>query len=277
MVVVVVCIVLLLVGVAVAARWGSIPVRTLGPVGTGPGRPTVPAVVRRYLWWSTVWTVAVLAGTVLAAGAGGRLVMRLLAHTSPDAEGALTEAGEVVGRISVSGTISLLLFGALPAGIVAASLYLLLRRLLPPGWWRPLSLAAVLLVVLGARLEPLRPENVDFLIVGPPWLAVLTFGLVGLLHAGVVVAAAGAVSRVLPEFSRQTLAWYAPLLVWLVVYPVGVLVGAVGALVAVLSRVLPRRGIRVPGGVATGRAVLVAGVLIALPGFVLAMRDITVS
>src|SRR5688572_31541905 len=56
-----------------------------------------------------------LAG-VLAAGAGGRLVMRLLALTSPEAEGSLTEASEIVGEISAGGTTGLILFGGMPAG-----------------------------------------------------------------------------------------------------------------------------------------------------------------
>jgi hypothetical protein len=223
-----------------------------------------------------VWTVAGLVSGVLAAGAGGRLVMRLLAQTSPHAQGRLTDAGEVVGRISVEGSIGFLLFGALPAGLVAAALYLLVHRFLPPGWWRPAALGGLLLVLVGVRLDPLRPDNVDFVILEPSWLALATFGLLAMLHAAVVVGVAGVYSRVLPEFGRQTLGWYAPLVAWVVLYPVGVIACVVGALVIGVSRVLPARRRTIPGGVVTGRAVLVAAVVVALPGFVVAVNDIIV-
>ncbi len=64
------------------------------------GRPAAGEVISRYLWWVTVATVAGL-GAGLYAGVGGRLVMRLLAETSPDAQGRLTEADEVVGGLLV--------------------------------------------------------------------------------------------------------------------------------------------------------------------------------
>ena len=41
---------------------------------------------------------------ILFIGPAGRLAMRLLAATSPDAQGQKTEAGEVVGKITVEGT-----------------------------------------------------------------------------------------------------------------------------------------------------------------------------
>jgi hypothetical protein len=63
--------------------------------------------VRRPELWSL--TVAVTSGVgagLLAAGAGGRLAMRLLAVTAgADAQGRITEAEQVVGRISVDDTL----------------------------------------------------------------------------------------------------------------------------------------------------------------------------
>jgi hypothetical protein len=274
--VVVVCFVLLGLGLAVGLRWGRVAVEPPRTSAAGSGRPSAGAVLRRYLWWLTVWSVAVLTSAVLAAGAGGRLVMRLLAQTSPEAQGRITDAGEVVGDITVGGSVGFLLFGALPAGLLAASLYLLVHRFLPSGWWRPVVLAGLLLIVFSVRLEPLRPDNVDFVILEPTWLALVTFCLLALLHAAVVVGAAGVYSRRLPDLGRQTLVWYTPLLAWVVLFPVGVIAGLVGALVVGISRLLPARLPTLPGGVTTGRAVLVAAAVIALPGFVAAVKDIIV-
>ena len=49
---------------------------------------------------SLVCLGAGLGAGLIAAGAGGRLVMRLLALTSPDAHGAITEAEATIGEIT---------------------------------------------------------------------------------------------------------------------------------------------------------------------------------
>jgi hypothetical protein len=275
-IVVVVCLVLLAAGVLVAVRWGRVPLATPGPLWGRRGRPTAGAVLRRYLWWLTVCTVASLVSAVLAAGAGGRLAMRLLAQTSPEARGRVTEAGEVVGEVSVGGSVALLVFGALPAAVVATVLYLLVHRFLPAGWGRPTALAGLLLLFFSVRLEPLRPDNVDFAILGPAWLSVGTFVLLALLHAAVVVGVAGAYSRVLPEYGEGSHAWYAPLLVLPVLFPLGALAAVLGLVVVAGSRLLPARRPAVPGGVRTGRAVLAAAAAVALPGFALGVQDVLV-
>lgn len=58
-------------------------------------------------------TVAGLLSGLIAGGLGSRLAMRILSLTSPDARGAITEAGEVVGEITLDGTLFLLAAGAL--------------------------------------------------------------------------------------------------------------------------------------------------------------------
>jgi hypothetical protein len=131
----------------------------------------------------------VVAG-VLVAGAGGRLVMRLLALTSPNVEGSLTEAGETVGDISLDGTLGLILFGGVPAGLLSGLLYVLVRPALPPGRAGGLALGAMLLVLAATRIGPLRSDNFDFGLLGPAWQAVLTFAALALLHGMQVVALA---------------------------------------------------------------------------------------
>ncbi len=160
MAVIVVCVVLVLAGLAAVVRWGGMavepPPAPAADVADPTDRPPVGLVVRRYLWYLTVAMGSGVAAGVLAAGAGGRLVMRLLAVTAgADAQGRLTEADEIVGRITVSGTLGFVVFTALFAGLASGAAYMLLRRLLPAGRAGGLAYGALLLVVAGARLDPL--------------------------------------------------------------------------------------------------------------------------
>ena len=136
---------------------------------------------------------------VIAAGAGGRLVMRLLAITSPDAAGSVTEAGETVGQISVDGTLGFIVFAGVPAGLLSGVVYALVRPLLPAGRAGGVSLGVLLLVLAATRIEPLRSDNFDFALVGPAWLAVLAFASLCLFHGMLVTAVAERLYRRLPE------------------------------------------------------------------------------
>lgn len=69
--------------------------------------------------YAVVCLAAGLGAGLIAAGAGGRLVMRLLTLTSPDAERALTEAGARIGEITADGTLGFVVFVGLPAGALA--------------------------------------------------------------------------------------------------------------------------------------------------------------
>jgi hypothetical protein len=61
---------------------------------------------RPELWSLTVAVASGVGAGLLAAGTGGRLAMRLLAVTArADAQGRITEAEQVVGRISVDSTL----------------------------------------------------------------------------------------------------------------------------------------------------------------------------
>lgn len=120
-------------------------------------------------------------GGLLGFGLSGRLMMRVLAATSPDARGRLTDADEVVGEVSGSGTVFLVLFVAL-FGAVFALVYQLLRGGLPR-----MSIGAGLVAAgIGGGLlaRPsglLDPDNRDFAILGPTWLAVVTCAAVVVL------------------------------------------------------------------------------------------------
>ena len=78
----------------------------------------------------------------------------------------------------------------MPAGLLSGALYALVRPALPPARVGGLILGAVLLVLAATRIDPLRSDNFDFGLVGPPWLAVLVFTALALLQGVLVVALA---------------------------------------------------------------------------------------
>ena len=176
MVVIAACAVLFAAGIVLALR----PPRKAGEAAP---TPTLRRLVAAALG-------AGLVAGVLVAGAGGRLVMRLLALTSSEVEGSLTEGGATVGDISLDGTLGLILFGGVPAGLLSGALYALVRPALPPGRAGGLALGVMLLVLAATRIDPMRSDNFDFGLLGPPWLAVLAFTILALLQGVLVVALA---------------------------------------------------------------------------------------
>jgi hypothetical protein len=171
------CAALVAAGLACIARWGA---------GPRVGAPRAP--LPRYLAGLAV--AGPVAG-VLAAGAGGRLVMRLLAATSPDARGEITEAGETIGEITVGGTAGFLVFTGLPAGVLAVLLFVLAGALLPRGRLGGAALGLGLLILVGAQIEPLRADNFDFNLVGPAWLSLLAFAVLAVFQGMLTWALAG--------------------------------------------------------------------------------------
>src|SRR5215216_4373403 len=222
MAVIILCIALVLAGLVAVVRWGGLAVEP--PSTPGPD------------------------------GAGGRLVMRLLAVTAGvDAQGQVTEAQEIVGRITVDGTIGFVVFTGLFFGPVSGAAYLVLRRWLPGGRAGGLAFGALLLVIAGTRLEPLRRSNPDFDLVGPGWVSVVAFTVLVVFHGALVAALAGRLSRAVPLLAARpgTIAVHAPLL--LLVLP-----GPSVALVLVV----------------VGRVALAVAALVAFPGFASAIVDI---
>jgi hypothetical protein len=277
------CIALVLAGLAAVVRWGGLPVEP--PPTPAPPTPADPAdpppaglVIRRYLWYLLLALVAGATAGILAAGAGGRLVMRLLAVTAgADAQGQLTEAEEIVGRISVDGTVGFVLFTGLFFGPVSAAGYLLVRRWLPAGLAAGLAYGGLLLVIAGTRVEPLRRANPDFDLVGPGWVAVAAFATLVVFHGMLVAALAGRLSRALPLLAARpgAIAVHAPLLLVLPAPSVALVLVLVGALLVLVSRI-PRvvAAWQARRLVTLGRVALAVAALVAFPGFASAVVDI---
>ncbi len=126
--------------------------------------------------------------------------MRLLAVSAgDDAQGRITEAEEIVGRVTFDGTLGLILFTGVFGGALCGALFLLVRRFLPAGRLGGVAYGLALLIVLGTVTDPLRKENPDFDLVGPGWVAVLVFTV---LAIGFGVAVGGFTARASTWFPR---------------------------------------------------------------------------
>ena len=270
--VIAVCLLAMVGGAVIALRWGHLDVV---PPWAADDADVVTAAeqLRRVLWYAAVFAYGAIASGLLVLGPGGRLVMRLLAITADEqAQGRRTEAEEIVGVITVDGTIGFVVFVGLFGGVILAGLYLLLRKWLPPRRWGALCVGVVFAVLFSTRLEPLRPLNADFVLVGPPALAVAAFLGVGALTLLTMAATAGRVSRSLPllESRPAAIAPYGALVVLVPAAGVAllaVIVTAVG--IALLLRPGFRRWWTTdPRVLRVGRVAIAAVVLFYAPSFV---------
>ena len=275
MAVVAVCGVLLLAGLAAAVGWGGRPFAA-PPVEPAP---SAAEVARRFVWYAAMMLLAGVTVGILVIGAGGRLAMRLLAVTAGEAaQGRITEADEVVGRISVDGTIGFVVFNGVFGGIVGGALYLLLRRYLPGGRRGGIVFGLGLLVVLGTTLDPLRSENPDFDIVGPGWLAVVVFTLLALLFGAAMAAIANRASAWLPLPARNRkvlLRYLPPAALAAVGFTATVVLVVVGAVVVAASRwQLIVDAVRSRRALLAGRLIAALLVVLALPNAIRNVADI---
>jgi hypothetical protein len=203
--------------------------------------------------------------------------MRLLAVTAgPTAQGRITEADQVVGRISAEGTLGFIVFTGLFFGATSGAAYLLLRRWLPGGRTGGVVFGALLLVLAGTRLEPLRPGNPDFDLVGPGWVSVAAFAALVLFHGMLLAALAGRLSRAVPllALTPRAIIAHVPLLL-LALGSVALVAAIVGVAVVSASQVPAVAGVwRDRRLVTAGRVILSLVALAALPSFARAITDI---
>jgi hypothetical protein len=167
---------LLLVGLVLTLWWGGTAYRRWQPgIGGGSDRadaatlpPSIRTTVLVYLRGLAIALVGGFWAGALVTGPAVRLIMRLLAVTAgDDAQGRITEADEVVGRIELDGTIGLYIFGGILPGLLSGAIYVLIRRWLPGGRLGGVAFGSLHLVIAATRIDPLRPENPDFDLVGP--------------------------------------------------------------------------------------------------------------
>lgn len=127
--------------------------------------------------------VGALIGLVVAGG-GSRLAMRLVAVADEREDfGVRTDAGAVVGDVSLGGTVFVLFMGAL-LGVLGALIYLGLRRWLPQRTAHRTLVFALVIVGLGLGVV-IEGNQGDFVFVNTI-VSVVSFAVVLLLYALVV-------------------------------------------------------------------------------------------
>jgi ABC-type xylose transport system permease subunit len=200
--------------------------------------------------------------------------MRLAALAAPEARGSLTENGNVVGAITVEGTIALMLFAGVGSAIVGTAAYIVLRPWLPRRTTRGgLVFGGFLLALLGGRV--VDPGNADFTILGDGVLNVSVFSMLFVAFGLVATAAIVALEeRVPPAATLTPRMWGLTLLCTLPVVPgfAGLVTGfatergllLVGAwagmhVAAALDRRRRDRVARLARALATATALLVVG------------------
>ena len=270
--------IVIVLGVVAIWRWG--PLDLMVPWEPEP-RPIPPGrMLHHYVWFVTVGLTAGIVAGVVMLGAGGRLVMRLLAVTAgSEAQGVITEADQTVGEITLGGTLGFIAFFGLAVGSLLAFVYMLIRRWLPRGRASGASFGVLVLLVLATRADPLRPENPDFTLVGPDWLAVLAFSAIVIGYGMLLAAIVGRFSRFLPLLKRdvKTIAKYVPpyALFGPALAILAIPVVGVGAFAVLTARVEGIERLWYSDKVSlAGRALLVVIAAIAAPGFVLGVADI---
>lgn len=140
-----------------------------------------------------------LAG-ILVGGIGGRVAMRISgAMSDPDMVGsARTANGNVLGAVTLEGTLALVIFAGLLPGLLGGLIYVAGRPWLRPlGRWGGLAFGLVLLAAVGSSV--LEPFNIDFRKFGSPPLNVGLFALLFPLFGFAIAALADVVERRVSE------------------------------------------------------------------------------
>lgn len=132
----------------------------------------------------------------IVGGVGGRIVMRLAFLVVPGSAGSATENGNIIGQVTLPGTLGLVMFGAIVGLFVGASWVALAPWIPGRGWRRALATVPLAIALGGVVL--VDATNADFAVLehAPP-IVVILLVLVGL--SGFVVALADErLDRVLP-------------------------------------------------------------------------------
>src|SRR5688572_6226234 len=134
---------------------------THGAIVTGSEADGRVAVIVRDI--AVTGIAGLLVGTIVG-GLGSRLFMRIAGAVAPEAmQGATTEAGARIGEITLGGTIALVVFVGIPAGILGAAFAVIYRPWLAwTGRWRGVALGVVLFALASAASDVMNPDNVDF-------------------------------------------------------------------------------------------------------------------
>jgi hypothetical protein len=130
-----------------------------------------------------------LAGTiagVVFVGAGSRIVMRISALLNPEMRGVLTDNENVIGDITVGGTIGLVAFIGIIVGLAIGLFWVLIRDWLPSQLLLRALLAGLLAALIGGA-GIVDSDNEDFHRLEPVFVHIVMFLAIVML-AGVATA-----------------------------------------------------------------------------------------
>ncbi|WP_108668009.1 hypothetical protein [Euzebya rosea] len=277
------CGAIVLLALAAGVRWRAVEYRAgwyAAPMPARRLRAGVP-IARRIFREAALMVLAGALVGLLLIGPAARLVMRALAVLAgPDGSGRPIETGTEMGTITVEGTLVVVVFGGLVAGLLLALVHALLRRLLPDGWRGGALVGAAVLVVVGPLVDPLRPDNPVFATVGHAGVAVALFVAIAVISGAVLAVVHARLSQAVPlPAMRPVRAWlpYVPLAM-LVLPDLLLLTELLTA--SGLGVVLRRRGV-IPLQEGTRRTLRLAGLALVAgivtwkaPGFALAVGHI---
>lgn len=143
-----------------------------------PGAPAIPSALtnlrtnaRIIVRMAALGLGAGAVAGALIGGIGGRLAMLVLRRESPGARGLTSDAGFEIGRVTVGGTLGLLVLTAL-LGAVGGLAYVAVRGGVPAPARIP---AAALVGATAGGSAFLEPDGIDLLVLGPLWFAVTAF------------------------------------------------------------------------------------------------------
>jgi hypothetical protein len=266
---------------AVVAAWLWRDYTLEMPQWAARGRGGMATALRALVWFLNVGLVTGLLVGVFVVGPTGRLAMRLLAVTSPQAQGELTEAKQVIGQITLEGTAGFFFFVGLPFGLAVGITYAFASFVLPRGLLGGAIFGAAVLVIFGSVVDPLRGENPDFDVLGSGWLAVMTFSVMAVLTGLTTAAIAGRLGAALGVPKIWWTAWLVPVglaaaaaLIQAPPIIIGIVVSVAAVFVGALLVPPERRGKVWARGKRVLQGALAAVVVVMLPGFVSALSSI---
>ncbi len=256
---------------AIAWRWRGLPLLA----------DLLPAVeTRRAAAIDGLHTLAVamtagLIAGLLVPGLGGRLVMRILGATSSDAQGVRTDADQLVGEITFSGTSGVLIFVGVLGGVIAALAFLVVRRWLPTTAGPAGVVGGVLLLGTIGVSDAMSPDNTDFAVLGPTWLALSLVVALALLFGVTFTALAARLDAGIPSLRARPsgIASHAALIIFF-----GTPVFLAGAVVYINARAISRGRLRPllasPPSLRIGHAILAIATIFATVSSIQAVREI---
>jgi hypothetical protein len=178
--------------------------------------------------------VLIVAGVpvgVVVVGLGSRLAMLLLRQTSDDSViGVTSDDGFRIGEVTLTGTLNLIVLGAV-VGIIGAAAYQWVRPwLLGPRWFALVTVGLATGAVVGSML--VHADGIDFVILNPTWLAITCFVALPALFGVCIAVVVDRVRRPDSWTARGRTRWVLPLVLVAPFPPAWFVVGSAALVLA---------------------------------------------